>query len=90
MASNGQQRHRTAIATAVNPALAMALIIAVSRPLADGLLLRLINPAAAPRHQELPMHVLRRIRARDPAEDIHGRILVSFPPRPRRDHHGRA
>ena len=36
------------------------------------------------------MHVLRRIRARDPAEDIHGRISVSFPPRPCRDHHGRA
>ena len=36
------------------------------------------------------MHVLRRIRARDPAEDTHGRMLVSFPPRPRRDHHGRA
>ena len=42
-ASNGQQRHRTAIATADNPVVATALIIAMRRPLGDGLLRRLID-----------------------------------------------
>ena len=42
-ASNGQQRHRTAIATADNPVVATALIIAMRRPLVDGLLRRLID-----------------------------------------------
>ena len=43
MASNGQQRHRTAIATADNPVVATALIIAIRGPLDDGLLRRLID-----------------------------------------------
>ena len=42
-ASNGQQRHRTAIATADNPVVATALAIAMRGPLGDGLLPRLID-----------------------------------------------
>ena len=60
-------------------------------PLDDVLLRRQIDARdRAASAEAAPMGVLRRIRARDPAEDIHGRILVSFPPQPRRDHHGRA
>ena len=90
MTSNGQQRYPTAIAKAVIPVVATALTIAMHGDLGGGLLPGIIAPPAAPCHQKLAMHVLRRIRARDPAEDTHGRMLVSFPPRPRRDHHGRA
>ena len=43
MASNGQQRHRTDIATANSPVVATALIIAMRGPLGDELLLRLID-----------------------------------------------
>ena len=43
MASIVEQRHLTAIATADNPVVAAALIIAMRYPLGDGLLQRLID-----------------------------------------------